>query len=433
MRYPFWIRRPKTTLLLWLLFVIACVVPIAGPDLDPALKPAFPGLQLLVSMKGAIQSNDPDLAFDAESKKVFGDDEYAIIAIEHPTNVLNPETLNQIDRITRAVKATEGVRDIWSLTDMDHIRGSASGLDTHDLITDIPTDPEEFKRVIAAVTAEIDKSAILPGYIISEDKKSAMIIFEIDESFSDPGKRNALIAKLAKMVDAEKAKTPGKVHFAGVAVNDYYTGLVMLKDQELYVMGALLMCTLIMGLIFRRWQGVVITLSVLIIGTVGTIAAIAAGRQLMSPAVAFAPNVITALTMGYVLYMLYGYVEYVYEQAKEGKPVTDVRLMVYESQNEEKRAYAFAVITTVIGFIALRSNTVPDLSAYGLYAGIGAAITGAVAYTLIPALLVLKPIKLDPSKPLNPWIQGIANRVSASTPKRPYVHLGGCLRPSFCG
>jgi uncharacterized protein len=424
MQYPFWIRRPKTTLLLWFLFIVACMVPIAGPELDPSLGPVFPGLQMLTSIKGAIQSNDPDREFDPEMKKIFGDDEYAIIAVQNDNGVLNPETLAQVDRLTRAIKQMEGIRDIWSLTDMDHIRSGGPGvLDTRDLITTIPSTPEELKKI----ENEIDQSAVIPNYIISEDKKAAMIVAEIDEKVSDPAKRSELVGLIAKVVDEEKAKTPGKVHFAGIAVNDYYTGTVMNDDGALYMLGALLMVTLVMGLIFRKWQGVVATLAVWVVGLFGTLASIAAARQLMSPIVAFAPQVVVALTMGYSLYMLYGYVEHVYDEARAGRPIDDHRKLIYEAQQEEKAAFFFAVITTVIGMIALRTNTVPDLSAYGIFAGVAAGITGLCAYTLIPALLTLKPLKLDLKKPMNPWIQAVADKVAEGTLKRPWVHFGGAL------
>jgi hypothetical protein len=424
MQYPFWIRRPKTTLLLWFVFYVSCFVPIAGPAIHPSLAPIFPGLIFVQSIKGGIQSDDPDLPFDAESKKIFGDDEYVLVAVDSQgKGALSPEVLEKVDHLTRSIKAIDGVRDIWSLTDMDHIRGREGGeLDTRNLITEFPKTPEEVK----AIEAEIASSNLIPNWVISNDKNSAVVVIEILEN--DPVKRVALIDKIAAVVDAEKAKAPGTIHFAGFAVTDYYTSAVSLQDQAFNMLGVLLMCTLLMWLVTRSWQAVAATNVVVFVSQLGIIGGIAAFRVPMGAVVAFAGIIAVAISLGYIIYLYYAYVEHVYAEAKAGRTITDYAKAVYESTQDEKRAYTFAVLSTMIGFGAMITNTVPDLVYMGVFTAVGAMIAGICCYTVMPAILVLKPLKkLDPSKPINPTIQKIADAIAASTLKRPYVHFGSIV------
>src|SRR5687767_3789909 len=113
-RYPQTsVLHPQRVLLAWLAVIAAMVFAIA----------VYPQIEINPTFKSMIMPNDPDRAFDARAKQVFGEDEVIVIAVENPRGIFDVATIGFIDRLTREVKGIEGVRDVYSLTDIDNIRG----------------------------------------------------------------------------------------------------------------------------------------------------------------------------------------------------------------------------------------------------------------------------------------------------------------------
>src|SRR5689334_6090261 len=103
---PLSVRRPKLVLLAW-----AAVVGVMGFFIS-----GYPKMSINPTAKSFIRADDPDLAFDANAKKMLGDDELIVVVIESPTSVFDIPTLTYIDRLTSDIEKLPVVRKVYSLT-----------------------------------------------------------------------------------------------------------------------------------------------------------------------------------------------------------------------------------------------------------------------------------------------------------------------------
>ncbi|HLY77430.1 MAG TPA: hypothetical protein VKT21_06055, partial [Thermoplasmata archaeon] len=246
-KFPFTVRYPKAILAGWAVLMMAMMFAMyrkfVGPEgLYGFIDPTF---------KNMIMSNDPDRGPNEEQKNIFGDDEFVVIAVENESGVFNPETLARIDRISQAILAVPGVREVYSLTHIPDIRGHAGVLDIRDLITRVPTTPQE--------AAQVEKDAFSnPTYvrsIVSDDKKVAGINVEIARDHSRVDQQGAIIASVYEILEKEgyprrhgikgileevvgialpTQPGPDIIHVTGFPVASYTGGTYMLIDMVIF-------------------------------------------------------------------------------------------------------------------------------------------------------------------------------------------------------
>jgi uncharacterized protein len=407
-RLPFPVRWPRATIIAGLLAVTAMSVFIAFA----------PGLKLNPSFKMIIRS-DPDIEPDARTKEIFGEDEYVIVAIEHPTNVFDVATLAYIDRLTRAMREVPGVRDTYSLTDIDNIRGEGGMVHTDDLITTLPTTPEE----VARIEREAFENPLLVNTVVSADKKAASINVELHASHTTPEGEAELAPAIYAIVDQFEGWKPAgvKTHVTGFPIVSYRSGIYMMQDMAVFGAGSFLLITVIMWLVFRRWQAVLFTTVVVSIAvtTPYGVAALCGVKvtMLLSAVMAF----MTALGMQYSMYLGFAYRNLVWEQHLRGGPVDHVAA-VAEALAEIRGTVMLSALTCTIGFLSLLTSKVPEMQQFGLFLAIGDVAAAVAVLTIVPAVIAWKPFVAPEQRELRA-LQSILDRVAAVGVRRPYALL----------
>jgi hypothetical protein len=400
-RYPqISVRHPGRVLLGWMLVVMAMGFAIA----------VYPQLGINPTFKSMIMPNDPDRAFDAEAKQLFGEDEVIVIAVENPRGVFDIPTLTFIDRITREVKAIPGVRDIYSLTDTDNIRGDGTTLLTEDLITELPKTKEDLARI----EREAFENPIYLNTLVAADKKVASINVELASGHTTPDAEAAITKEVYAIVArAEQQKPVGvKTYVTGFPVASYLGGIYMLEDMAIFGGASCMILAIIMFLVFRNWQGVAFTMMVVMVSTSTTYGLMSLFGVKVTMPLSSILGFLTAIGMEYATYVGFAYRTQVQVERGHGRPVpADHRFIVSTATIDVRGAVILSAITTVACFGSMLTNKVPDLQTMGLFLAIGAAVAGFAAITIIPAFISLFPFTVPPEGKQHGALQRIIDRI----------------------
>src|SRR6056297_705233 len=110
-----------------------------------------------------------------EVQDTFGGMDFAAIILEDE-EVIDLPTLKKIEKITNELEKTEGVSKVKSLTNIEKIEGSVSGIEVNKFIKELPRNKEESKRIKENF---LNRDQYL-GKIVTKDFKSTVLIAEIE-------------------------------------------------------------------------------------------------------------------------------------------------------------------------------------------------------------------------------------------------------------
>jgi predicted RND superfamily exporter protein len=408
-KLPFVVRRPRLVLLVWAVVVGALGFCIA----------VVPGLKLNPTYKSMMIGGDPDRAFDAKVKQTLADDEAIVLAIEAPRTVFDIATLAYIDRLTSEIEHLEGVRKVYSLTRADNIRDAGGTMVADDLITELPTTPEELAR--------IEKDAFdNPTYvnmIVAPDKKAAAINIELAAGHTAADDAR-ITEKIHDIVNAAvPMKPPGvATHLSGFPIASYLGASYMLKDMVTFSALATVILIVIMYLVLRSWHGVIFTMAVSM-GSVGVTYGIMClcGIEVTMPLSAVIAFV-TAIGMEYSVYVAFAYQHAVQTGARDrsreaalGDAMRDVRFTVVMS-----------AACTAAAFGSMVTSPIGDLQIGGVFLAIGTLTCGAAALTIIPAWIAVFPFPVPPiEKMQHRRLQAWIDTLGRAETRRPLVVIAG--------
>jgi predicted RND superfamily exporter protein/SAM-dependent methyltransferase len=412
-RYPQWsLVHPKRVLMLWLTVIGLMAAAIA----------VFPQIRMNPTFRSMIMSDDPDRAADERAKQIFGDDELITIAIENPQGVFNVPTLAFIDQITRKVQALEGVRQVYSLTRIDNIRGRDGTLIADDLITELPKTPEEAQRI----EREAYANPLYVNNIVAADKQVASINLELDLQHTTSEAHATLTQAVYKIVhEADRGKPEGvKTYVTGYPVGSYIGGVYMIEDMVMFGAAAFLVLLIVMWLVFRCWQGVVGTMLVVM----ASLAVSYGMMSILGVAVTMPLSAVmvflTALGMQYSTYIGFAHRERVYHERGHGRPPPrDYRYLVSEAMRDVRGSVGLSAVVAAIGFGAMYVNRVPDLRLMGAFLVIGLLTTSLGVMTIHPALLALFPYEVPDQHRDHYRLQKLIDRAGAVATSRPWLML----------
>lgn len=403
------ISNPDKVLYVWLSFVMLMICSIAF----------FPGLKLDPGFKNMIMSNDPDKALNKEAKSMFGDDEIIVIALENKAGIFSLESLNKIDRISRAVLDIEGVKDVRSVTDIDNIRDENGALNVDDLIVDMPTSESEV-RIIERLAS---RNHTYANNIISEDNTVAGINIELDPTYEDEAERGLIVEQVIKLVELEQARGPETIYITGFPVASYFGSKYMLEDMLLFAIVCGFIIVGLMWLIYRNIVGIVATMFVSMLGVLGVYGLMALLGIKVSMPLSSMMIFVMALGMEYSLYVAYAYVEKVYSNDDPKNALSNHKKTLKGALADVRGPVLISVITTAVAFLSMWSNPVPELAKMGLFLGFGAVLVGLAAITVIPAFISRYHFSLDPKKKPNPFVSQAMDKIARSTTASPKKHL----------
>ncbi len=190
--------------------------------------------------------DDPAAAFYEEFKRVFGNDEFFVIAFE-TDNLFTAENLGLLRDITTDLEKLEEAEKVRSLANVEDIVGGEDYFEVRRFLEEIPKDKES----LAELKARALGNALYLKNLISPDGKTAAIVVETADRPEDGDYRKRLIEKTRNIL-SEYEKKAGTFHLAGWTVTNLSLSQYLKKDMTTFVPVTYLFITLTVWFFFRK-------------------------------------------------------------------------------------------------------------------------------------------------------------------------------------
>ena len=327
-----------------------------------------------------IPSDDPISLSHNQVKEHFGMAKDFWIGIKSD-NIFQTTTLEQIQSITEAFKAMDGViaEEVVSLTTVDNIKGVEEGIVIGPYINDIPSSEAEFQ----ALATTIQKDNLLSGQVVSANGRFTVIGGQLGEDEDT----KAAFATLQQIKAAQP--NAADIYIAGPFTQLEQLNQGIQKDINLLIPLALLLILIGYYLTFRTWRGVWLPFSMVILSMIwlfGIQGWLGIPISLISSTL---PLLMVAVSSSYGIHLLHRYYEDILENnAKIGTKKALIQI---------GPALLMTGITSALGTLTLLLFKVGLIREFGLLATIGMLVVVVLSLTYMPALLSLLKKQTNPS------------------------------------
>jgi predicted RND superfamily exporter protein len=375
-------------------------------------------------------TDDPALVNFEYLIDLFGDYEYLIVGIEHlpaEGDVVNAETLNAIDAITRFFDSHRFVTQVRSLTNYQYTHADGDDLSTDYLIED-PELLAESPAMLAELRTIVRGEDLALGNLVSEDLRHARITARVEYRDDTAAHKVALAQEFYQFIaDQDLENGPYRLHYSGYPLlSERFETLVQQDMQRLIpVMGILLF--LMLYLSFR--SSVAMALPGLVIG-IGVLGVNEIQSYLRIPHSTVDQALLPTLIIIGVGITVHVLVEFYAALQTRPDSAAAARQAV---QRLWKPAF-FTAITTSAGFLALSVIRILPIRDFALLGAIGPLLLFLLAMTLLPVLLCFaSPI---PGRALGTVSGGLVTRMTSAIPGftqkyRNAILLGGAASLLF--
>lgn len=354
--------------------------------------------------------HDDTLAFFNETRRSFGDDRVVIAALT-TDDVFAPAFLEKLDRLTRQLAAAPGVAEAQSLTNVKAIRRDRDTVLVENLIPSRLIHQGDASGELQTLKPAITSDPLYVKQFVSADGRTAAI-----NVFLKPlGESETRAAAEAIERTITAAAGTDEVMLSGVPVIDARGIRSMLRDMLFLSPVAALLCFIVFFTSFRSFWGVVLPMSALVIGLTWTLGLMALFGKPITLATLSLPTVLMAVGSSYIFHVLNQYrlsmATIANDAAKSAKRAAWLAGVEFIAP-----AVILSGLTTMAGFGALASSTVPTARDMGIFEAAGTGFMLLLTMAFIPAALArlpgdalsrVSPERQDYAVWLNGWLRGI--------------------------
>lgn len=336
------------------------------------------------------KDNPELLAFDA-FQAIYSKEDNVSVVIYHPQKpVFSNEVLETIQDLTAALWKTEPVTRVDSITNYQHTTVVEDDLLVDNLITRLPLSEEELKAKEQIAL----KEPLLSKLLISEDGRvtqvNARVLFPSLEE--NPNVARDIFASVEGLIKKEQEKHPDiEYRISGiVAIN---TAFSKTPEQEMRAIMPIMLGLIIvtMTILIRSIGGVVFPFLIVLLSIVFTLGMSGHLGIRLTPVSAAFPQIIMSVAIAYSIHLVVSY-------SRLRRTGMDRKESVRIAMEKNFTPILITAITTAIGFFSMTLNEVPPVQHLGILVGLGVIFTFFISVTLLPALLVICPCGIRPSK-----------------------------------
>ena len=354
-------------------------------------------LTVIIDPNNIVPRSHPFVATTLKVEEVFGSRYVGVIGITPKEgDVFNTKVLEKVQRITAKLRETPRVvkANLLSVAARraKDIRGTDEGMEVKQMMTDVPTTPEQ----MAILKDALLRNTAYMNSVVSEDFKTITILAEVRDATpaelkEGKGGFSYVNNKIVEIVDAERDDS------VDIVVTGYPAFLALLEKFSSRGGMLLLIAIGIIGVIhyeaFRTLQGLILPL-------VTPIVAVTWGKGFMGlanvPLDIFnmtTPILILAVGAGHAVQMLKRYYEEynILRQNPDLTPKMANQQAVIESIVKIGPVMLTAGLVAAAGFLSLMIFDIVSIRVFGIFAGVGILSVLVIEMTFIPALRAVLP------------------------------------------
>ncbi len=331
------------------------------------------GLRIESALENVVPAGDPAIAYYQEVRATFGSDDVAVVGLR-ADDVLSPQTLATIKRVTDALARLDGVEAVISLTNAP------------DPAEDVVLPPRLLPRIpptveeVAALKRKLAQRPLYAKNLLADDYRGAAInVFFAPLTQAEYMARD-IDGRIQAILDAETG--PERFYYTGAGHLQQEALRLMRHDLLFFTPIAAGVVFLVLSIAFRTARVVLLPLGAVLLALVWTLGIMALTGKGLTLGTFILPALILVIGSAGAMHVMAAYYE---EAAVDGGDDGIVERTV-------RRVWVPVVIsglTTAVGFGSLTVNRIPAIRDLGLFAVVGVAGLTVSTLTFLPASLQL--------------------------------------------
>ena len=229
----------------------------------------------------------------------------------------------------------------------------------------------------------------LPGRVLVRPDREQAGLLVLPEPGLDPSARAALVARIEAQLAEQRAQL-GQLWLAGP---EAITHDLDVASQQSFGLLFPLVAALMVGVLIAALRAPGAALAILVTAgatALWTIGLLGAAGRTLNLIVVVLPAVLVVITTAYALHL----VSRAQTLAGEGaEPPLEPRALWARAARETLPPCALTALTTAAGFGSLAFSEIPPVRDLGIFAAAGALIACGLVFSLLPALLLNRPLR----------------------------------------
>ncbi|MEY3432765.1 MAG: hypothetical protein RL131_701 [Bacteroidota bacterium] len=379
-----------------ILFILAVVTAFLGYEASK--------VQMSYDFSRAIPTNHPKYKAYLEFKNTFGEDGN-LLTIGWKTNrFFTPENIHALNQFQEELKQVDGVEDIIS------INGAVQ------LVKNDSTQRLEAQKIFPAIIQSQEQAdslaqifLSLPFYrtlLYNPETKAYLMGLRINRDILSSKAREKTIGSIEKIAESFAEKNKIDLHLSGLPLIRTNVAMRIADEMKWFLLGSLLLSALILFIFFRSFGTMLLSLSVVIIGVVYSIAAIQLLGYKITLLTALIPPLVVVIGIPNCIYFLNKYHTTI---LKTGNKETALVEMI----GKMGVVTLFCNISAALGFAVFALTKSVILKEFGIVAGIN--IMGLFFISLFVIPIALYYMKVPQKKHLryldNKWLLKLLTQI----------------------
>ncbi|MDX5480243.1 MAG: MMPL family transporter, partial [Hymenobacteraceae bacterium] len=316
---------------------------------------------------------DPDLAYYFSYRDKFGNDnDYLLIGLENEESLFEQEFLVKVDSLTKFLQRQPNVEAVLSPTTIKSPVIEQFGY------FEIPyihlEEPERYPDDSATIYSNRE----LVGTLFSEDATAVSLFVQTADNLLKPAS-DTLITNLYSKLD-ELGLTDH--HIAGKALAQSVFVEKMKIELAIFMSASILLVILFLWITFRTLWGVVVPLVVVLLSVLWGLGVMGMFGKSLDVMTVLLPTIMFVVGMSDVVHILSRYLT---EISQGTSKLRALKLTL----REVGMATALTSLTTAVGFLTLLTTAITPIRDFGLYTAISIGLAYVLAFTVLPAILLL--------------------------------------------
>ncbi|PKV75412.1 efflux RND transporter permease subunit [Pontibacter ramchanderi] len=316
---------------------------------------------------------DPDLAYYFSYRDKFGNDnDYLLIGLDNGSSAFDQQFLQKVDTLTRFMQRQPHVESVLSPTTVKSPIIEQFGYFEIPYLH--PGEPERYTQDSLMVY----QSRELVGTLFSEDATAVSLFVQTSDNLAkQPG--DTLIAAMYGEIERLgllEHHVAGKVLAQSVFIEK------MKIELAIFMSASILLVILFLWVAFRSVWGVLVPLVVVLLSVIWSLGVMGLFDKPIDVMTVLLPTIMFVVGMSDVIHIMSRYIT---EIGQSSTKIQALRVTV----REVGMATLLTSLTTCVGFLTLLTTSIVPIREFGLFTAIGIALAFVLAFTMLPAILLL--------------------------------------------